>query len=87
MSKTTKIESVEGAAAPGKAEETGRGTAVLQAEYSVAELADAHKTQFCCRRELVTAALEHGGKARYTLSEAKQLVNKFRRKRIERRKQ
>lgn len=50
--------------------------------YSISELAQAHKVQFGCGRELVEAALRASGKKEYTLAEAKEIVHKFCKKEV-----
>lgn len=58
---------------------------VQEAVYSAEELAAAHHKQFSCRKELVMAALRQAGKSQYTLAEAKEIVEAFRKKPVKKR--
>lgn len=53
-----------------------------KSKYSISDLAQAHKVQFGCGRELVEAALRVSGKEEYTLAEAKEIVKKFCKKEV-----
>lgn len=50
--------------------------------YTVQELAVAHQEQFGCSYEVVRAAFLHAGKDRATLADAKDMVERFRKREV-----
>lgn len=50
--------------------------------YTVEELAEAHKQQFNCQKEVVTAAFLAAGKKTATLVEAKAIIAAFKKKEV-----
>lgn len=59
-------------------EESMESAVTNETEYTVQELAMAHDKQFRCSYEIVFAALTHAKKDKATLTEAKDIVGKFR---------
>lgn len=75
--KTNKEITPEESPVPSKAEES-----VQEMIYSIPELTAAHQEQFGCSYEVVKAALLYAGKSNATLAEAKEIVDKFRKREV-----
>lgn len=65
-----------------KHEKVGRKKVERESTYSISELAANAIVLFHTRQECVTAALKSAGKASYTVSEAKIIIEKFLKKEV-----